>query len=624
MIRQLSDMIECRHVSRLKLLLLLGIIIGLADVHPAMATTYYTAKDCTGGSAPPNCSDANDGLTRQTAELTIAAGLAHLAAGDTLIIGNGTYTEQQFIDDVPSGSAGAPTIIQAENNQQAILMPSSPIADFAIWHFSTDIDYVTFDGLVTDATNVSGNSGYDVHDRASSNIIVKNGITRFGSTAPGGIFMHGTDHQILNNEVHGCCSTGSFGHGIYVPADNTIIDGNTVHDNGWYGIHVYEAAEGFTSDNNTIRNNHVYNNGVGAGGAAILASSGSNHLVYNNIARAQTGQGIRIRYSCTSFGVYNNTVYGNSEVSIYVFSDSSATVRNNIMDGNTTDDPTFDGTVTDSNNRCDSGCATAASPGFVNAGAANFHLIPTSAMVGAGVAVAGITTDHDGVTRPNPPSIGAYELEGAETGTGTYSFIVIDSLTDGYIGVSVRNNASSGASRSFYACTAELFFGNTWVSFFKYVAGTYTSFTSLQTPVGFNDELAIEARDDSISCRVDGTIVAAVTDTAIADGGTYGIVGAKVSTGSIALSWEAGTLDSVGARTPVESDSFTHSAADFASTDGWSQQNSAQGNIEYDGSGKALADAAGGSQYDGAVVRWVGGAGGGSGVPDIFAPTVIR
>ena len=47
-------------------------------------------------------------------------------------------------------------------------------------------------------------------------------------------------------------------------------------------------------------------------------------------------------------------------------------------------------------------------PAFVNPGADNYHLLVGSPCIGEGVDV-GITTDLDGVTRGDPPAIGAYE-----------------------------------------------------------------------------------------------------------------------------------------------------------------------------------------------------------------------
>lgn len=55
-----------------------------------------------------------------------------------------------------------------------------------------------------------------------------------------------------------------------------------------------------------------------------------------------------------------------------------------------------------------------ANPTFVNAN--DFHLLSTSPAVGAGKSV-GLTTDYDGLTFKNPPSIGAYEYDPKGTGS---------------------------------------------------------------------------------------------------------------------------------------------------------------------------------------------------------------
>lgn len=46
---------------------------------------------------------------------------------------------------------------------------------------------------------------------------------------------------------------------------------------------------------------------------------------------------------------------------------------------------------------------------FVDLAGANFHLGPSSPARGAGVASPTITTDYDGITRPNPPDMGAFQ-----------------------------------------------------------------------------------------------------------------------------------------------------------------------------------------------------------------------
>ena len=72
----------------------------------ADAATLYVAK--TGSDGGNNCA------TQTTPCQTIAHGIESLAGGDTLIIGDGTYTES--ITGMPSGSASAYTTIRAAND----------------------------------------------------------------------------------------------------------------------------------------------------------------------------------------------------------------------------------------------------------------------------------------------------------------------------------------------------------------------------------------------------------------------------------------------------------------------------------------------------------------------------
>src|SRR4051812_31892253 len=60
-------------------------------------------------------SDAGNDCSKEPAPCrTISHGIAAMAAGDTLIIGDGTYTDS--VTDMPSGSAGAYTTIRAAND----------------------------------------------------------------------------------------------------------------------------------------------------------------------------------------------------------------------------------------------------------------------------------------------------------------------------------------------------------------------------------------------------------------------------------------------------------------------------------------------------------------------------
>jgi hypothetical protein len=75
-------------------------------IHVLLLATHYVAT--TGSDA------GNDCTNQATPCATIAAGIASMASGDTLVVGDGTYAES--IAGMPSGSAGAHTTIQAQDD----------------------------------------------------------------------------------------------------------------------------------------------------------------------------------------------------------------------------------------------------------------------------------------------------------------------------------------------------------------------------------------------------------------------------------------------------------------------------------------------------------------------------
>lgn len=94
----------------------LVLLIGLATAGVAEGATYYVGKS---GSDANFCATAQSSLNANR-KLTIASGLSCLAAGDTLMIGNGTYAET--LQNVPNGAAGGGYVtIKAENDDGVIL-----------------------------------------------------------------------------------------------------------------------------------------------------------------------------------------------------------------------------------------------------------------------------------------------------------------------------------------------------------------------------------------------------------------------------------------------------------------------------------------------------------------------
>jgi hypothetical protein len=75
------------------------------------------------------------------------------------------------------------------------------------------------------------------------------------------------------------------------------------------------------------------------------------------------------------------------------------------------------------------------------------HLTSTSPAIGAGIAISGITTDHDGNARANPPALGAFEPGGSGPPPVTLSTITV-TPNPGSLGVSANLNMTCTAHYS--------------------------------------------------------------------------------------------------------------------------------------------------------------------------------
>src|SRR5262249_25027163 len=90
------------------------VIIGIVNTIDIEAAMYYVS---TSGNDANSCATAQGKST--SAKRHIASGIQCLSAGDTLRIQAGTYTDQTLdlirsgVGLIPSGTAGAPTIIEA-------------------------------------------------------------------------------------------------------------------------------------------------------------------------------------------------------------------------------------------------------------------------------------------------------------------------------------------------------------------------------------------------------------------------------------------------------------------------------------------------------------------------------
>jgi hypothetical protein len=276
--------------------------------------------------------------------------------------------------------------------------------------------------------------------------------------ATDGFIMYGNTVTNVSTLVPG--GSNKTYHAIYVGGNNIDIGWNTITNTLAYnGIQInHDGTSGFY--NFSFHDNDISDvNGSGINLSTIDPSSGY-VKVYNNVIHhvgvnnASDGSGddphsclaVKGYGSATGVGtaqLYNNTMYDcSSYLNVWPTAGGSCAVlivgkqlnvTTNLVN-NIAYQPTYAGTskqdvyicgsggplgtFTGSNNIWYSDSAPASTYGATLTGAienplfvstSDFMLQPTSPAIGAGIPFGGLTVDFNQVTRPNPPSIGAYE-----------------------------------------------------------------------------------------------------------------------------------------------------------------------------------------------------------------------
>jgi hypothetical protein len=199
-----------------------------------LATTYYVSL--TGN-------DANDGSSSPFR--TISYGVSILTAGDTLIIKDGDYGNENVVI-TQSGTAANPITIKAENIGQAILngprLPNEWDSDSGIGIFiineTVGLKYINISGLYIKNYDV-GIYGEGDDGIYHTNIHIKN--CTLENNSGDGVAFWKTNNVIIEN----CTFISGIPNGITPP----IIDDYVIQD---YGIGLYFA------NNSLIQNNYFF------------------------------------------------------------------------------------------------------------------------------------------------------------------------------------------------------------------------------------------------------------------------------------------------------------------------------------------------------------------------------
>jgi hypothetical protein len=240
---------------------------------------------------------------------------------------------------------------------------------------------------------------------------------RFRNVEVTGAGANGVDGQgfLITNGSNGCelirvkvhdNGLDQFHHGLYLGAQNCLIENSEFYNNGGFGVHFFAQNQTYV-DNNIIRYTKAYGNNKGG----FLVASGDNTVVHNCVAYGNTEDGFIVWTDGVGEQFYFCTSYGNGKYGIYLHNSgvSGAVVRNCVVYNNALG-PYVDGgvgTTQDHNHNIPSGTTN---PQFVDASLNNFHLLSTSPLRNAGVSVSGILTDFDGITLDGTPDIGAFQF----------------------------------------------------------------------------------------------------------------------------------------------------------------------------------------------------------------------
>jgi len=325
-----------------------------------------------------------------------------LSAGDTLVIHEGTYAENNL--QPPGGSSGSPVTVMGAPGETVTIQPTSNLNPG--FELSQEKAFITLKNLKLDGNEFIS---YGIRIYAADVILDSieiayprnQGVALYRS--PEGTSQRAT---LRNLNVHhagqgasGCNGTVSkpgYCHGVYMTSSDNVIDGGSYANNNGYGIQNYPAG-----DNTIIRNTKVFNN---RGGMAMMY--GSNRRVYNNVVFNNTVT-VGIWIGDYNSLYYSNTVYGNTGDGGIQIDQGSAQVKNTISVNNSSN-------VQNNGGASVSSSITSGSVNFVNAGAGDFHLLASATnAIGQGTVLGSpYDTDLDG----NPRSQGsAYDI-------GAYAF----------------------------------------------------------------------------------------------------------------------------------------------------------------------------------------------------------
>lgn len=407
---------------------------------PVWAADVYVSNS---GSDANSCETA-ESATPANAKLTISNALANcITAGEALIIHGGTYTgSANRIDSqsytVPEGTSYDNAVtVRAKAGETVIIRP--PYNQPGI-RLNGAYSYLIFQDLTIDMVNSTSGSDADaVFLNATDHIRLqrmdlKNGYN-FGMT----VAFSTSFTEILDSLIHNFGYQGSEstnGHGIYITGCDALIDGNYIYDNHGYGIHMYNnsGSQSCPSRNVISRNRIQFNCRHGSPCYGAVMNWGTANVARNNVFSDMTG-GVQDYTRATSNVIEFNTFFniGSDGTIVHQFYSVGATVRYNLLYGNTNTSPQNLGTSESPGTAPTSTGNVSGDPGYTDSGNRDFTLTSSSIALNVVTCPAAVILDLTGATRPTGAGLcdaGAYE----RFTTGSSPIITTTVLANGQVG----------------------------------------------------------------------------------------------------------------------------------------------------------------------------------------------
>ena len=345
-------------IGLVALIATLTLVLFTASATVASAATIYVPDDCK----------------------TIQEAVNSANSGDTIIVKDGTYTENINVNKmrltIRSENGAAKTIVQAANSRKNVFdvcadcvnisgftaMGATGCWNAGIWlrnvnHCRVFDNFIRGNSLGISLFDSNGNSiKYNdclkndengIVAIASSNNILANNICNFSDKSGIWLGESSDNNTIVNNScnfnkvdgvglsdssnnntlIDNNCSNNEYGISIFTSSDNTLAN-NICNFNSESGICFMES-----SDNNTLTNNTcVFNK---EDGITLCYSNINNILIRNNCSNNKYG--ITIFLSCNGNILTENTFSKNEYGILITRSDSNIIYLNNFVKNNVID-----------------------------------------------------------------------------------------------------------------------------------------------------------------------------------------------------------------------------------------------------------------------------------------------